>query len=155
MENDLTSFQQLDTVLNFLAENSFGKGGLNLVDALRLINEHTKLKTDGDLLLKILNHLFKDRYIETEVREVTYSTDITSRVESVKLYTVSFEGKVFNQAGGYEEKYKLLHLKRQQDEARLQREEGSQKRLNTLTFWLVVGSFSLAIVEVIKLFLRK
>ena len=100
----------------------------------------------------VLEKLIKDGY----VRPVDHKSPETV-VESyiVKKYQLTFEGRFFILNGGYEEASKSSGAeKRLQLDFQVHAKKNA-KRLNRLTFWLAVGSITLALVELVKYYFCK
>ena len=152
MDQPLTPIQQLDEALTFFVKSGFEKGGLDFDTTLRLINEHTKLKTDGDLLGKILNHLIKDEYLSITTHNVWKQIGIgTSQVNEIR-YHATFEGKVFNDLNGYAGN----SIRRNAENIRLDKIEKNQRVhrvwMTWLTAILAVGTTLAAIYYCVELY---
>ena len=110
------------------------------------VKQNQNLKTNaliddwGSQLERILNKLERENLVFKE-RDATYK--------------ITFDGYYKDFIGGYEEASKSLdEEKRLQFDFQIQAEVNA-KRLNRLTSWLSVGSFLLALVEIIKIFLHR
>lgn len=129
----LTSIEKLDLVLKFFIESPH---------AFPLVHEEILLKylaTDivGNAveLKQILDKLFKDEYVNYELRSINGGSI------AVKHYKLTFEGDYFfRYEGGYLGKFK----KEKENDAQLdfyRKNQAEQAvRLNTLTTWISVGT---------------
>jgi hypothetical protein len=146
----LTPIESLDTVLNFMAgpwARSKGTDG----DLYALFTQKSQIKMEPGYFLKVLERLVKDNYLNKELEDPFKEVGSTALLRA--YYFINFDGELFHQRCGYGAEEKDAALKRRMEEDRLNRAEFTAKRLNTLTFWLAIGTVSLAIIEIIKIFL--
>ena len=148
----LTPIQKLDEVLNFFVKGGFEKGGLDFDTTLRLVNEHTRLKSDGDLLGKILNHLIKDGYLRCETRNIFKQIGSGAAKVDETFYYTTFEGEVFEITGGYQGKSNRQNA----ENIRLDKIEKNQSLhrlwMTWLTAILAVGTTLAAIYYCVELY---
>ena len=135
----------LDIALDYLHEMLSEKRGWFGKDIFRKYMTETRGIDLFDPEI-ILDKLLRDGYIEM----------------SENTIKISFDGKTFQEAGGYRTDAKLLDARIKNEEARIKKEddfqlnsENNQKRLNNLTRWLAIGTSALAVIEIIRLSLRK
>ena len=100
----LTPLEKLDKVITYLNENL-----IRPVHTLAEIGEglkNEKAEIENSELLLILNKLKQDKFIEIENREIKYLTaPDTEEIITIELYfSITFEGRLFNQEGGYTRK---------------------------------------------------
>jgi hypothetical protein len=164
---NLSPVQQLDEVLKFLATSPFARP--YLTDAG--IHEHLKsVKFDGAELLRILNKLKKDNYIDFEDRQMSSNSAIQAPIGLMtRVYWITWEGKLFAENDGYmgeivsRGEFTGQQIQRAKEEAaRIKALEvsqekmnhsikASQKRMEIATWVMAGGSLILASIEIIKL----
>jgi len=168
---NLSPVQQLDEVLVFLATSPLARPWLTDGD----IHEHLKsVKFDGAELLRILNKLKQDNYIDFEDRQMSSNSAIQAPIGlMMRVYYVTWEGKLFAENGGYigeivrrgevvaqqiqrtkEEEARIKALEISQEKA-AHSLKASQRRMEVATWVMAGGSLLLASIEVLKLWLHQ
>lgn len=69
------------------------------------------------------------------------------------VYWITFDGVIFDENGGYQEAKRVSDARNAEDKNYRIRSEDTAKKLNDLTKYLAIGSFLLAGVEILKMFL--
>jgi|GEM_PF-6080035 len=140
---EMTPIQKLQHVLDVLAKTEIVER--SLVD----INNMVSSQIDLIELSLILDRLEKDSFVKTRNFTIQFGT--------TKYYTITFDGKVFSEQGGY---IKDLELK-EAEIAKLQSEKLFQdkqaKALRSSQIWIMIGTLVAALYylgELIK-FLAK
>lgn len=147
MNFQLSAIAQLDHVLKVLSAD---RGNSSLVDILKLVNKKSQT-LEGDDLVRILNKLVKDGYIEFEdfTQKYAYQEDMVER-----RFYISFEGKYFiDNQGGYKQKQADDDAMRRKIEIENKRNEFNQKLLVIGTFGTAIGAVGLIAWEIVKVFL--
>jgi hypothetical protein len=152
MSTQLTPIQSLDAVLKFMA-GPWAKGKNTDGDLHPIFVKKSQLEMEPGYFLKVLERLVRDKYIDKELQDPFNKVGNTPLLWS--YYYINFDGELFHQMGGYAAEAENTALRKRIEEDRLNRAENTAKRLNRLTFWLVIGTVSLAIIEIIKLFLGR
>lgn len=150
---NLSPIQQLDLVLDLFA-NKLEGGCYSKFDIQKFLWEISEVNIELIALLPILNRLIKDGNIELKEEkgpgiEPYFIETITT------VYSITFDGEVFNQEGGYEEQVKRKDAKFKLDESRIIQAEKNAERLNTFTLYLAFGTGALAAIEIFKLIFCK
>ena len=150
MDKNLKNIEEIDYVLNFLATSPYSKGHITHAKLWDILKETEKSMT-AEKLLRILNKLTKDIYVEAS---------IPNNSNGVANYKISFDGLVQNELGGYHELYiRDLELREIQHRQNLIQEQQikSSKQIVRLTFILVISSAFAAIyylIEICKIFTK-
>jgi hypothetical protein len=144
--------QSLDAVLKFMA-GPWARGKNTDGDLHAMFVEKSQIEIEPGYFLKVLERLVQDKYINKELQDPFREVGNTPLLKS--YYSINFDGEFLNQMGGYAAEAENAALRKRIEEDRLNRAENTSKRLNKLTFWLVIGTVSLAIIEIIKLFLGR
>ena len=152
MDQQLSPIQSLDVVLKFMA-GQWARGKSTDGDLYAMFTKKSQIEMTPGRFLKVLERLVQDKYVHKELDDPFKEVGNTSLL--VNYYSINFDGELFCQIGGYAEQEKKAVLKDRIEEERLNRAENTAKRLNRLTFWLVIGTISLAVIEVIKLLLGR
>ena len=143
----MDEIKNLDTVLDYL----FNIGIANIPESELQKELHDKGYDFSDKaffggnnsmsrLGLILEKLHEDGYINrwlSETVENNEKGELKHRIED--RVCIKYNGIIFKKGGGYASALAFLDA-----------EKDIPKRLNRLTFWLVVGSTSLALIEIIK-----
>jgi len=139
---EFTPIQKLDFLLTFFKSRPI----LQSSD----ISTHfasNSIHIDGQSeISRLIRKLLADKYIDTG---------------STGIYTISVDGYLFEEHGGYASQLKKVEneailLQREADRTRDvdQSLKDNSKRLNVLTFWLAIGTGALAIMEIVKFILE-
>lgn len=152
MSIQVTPIQWLDAVLQFMA-GQWARGKNTDGDLYAMFVEKSHLEIEPGYFLKVLERLVMDKYINKELQDPFKEVGNTPLLKS--YYSINFDGELFHQMGGYAAEAENASLRKRIEEDRLNRAENTSQRLNRLTFWLVIGTVSLAIIEIIKLFLGR
>lgn len=136
--------EKLDLVLNTLATNEFIHRDVEQIHQLIPPNGTITGLELGLILSKFVRDSMAESYMFTVLGG-----------GQKPIYKITFEGSVFIEQGGYVQAQRTSEIRQALDEARIQKGEQAQNRLNILTFWLVLGSIAVAVVEIVKLILGK
>jgi hypothetical protein len=139
--DSLSAIQKLQTVLDTLAKNPVAERNLQDID--RLVLAPINMME----LSFILDRLEKDSFVKSREYQKQFAVE--------KLYSITFDGQVFFDQGGYIQAERASKTNLTLAEARVVTGERAQNRLNSLTLWLVVGTIAVAVVEIIKLIYGK
>jgi hypothetical protein len=107
---ELSSIGKLDMVLKFLAVDPKALAYIsdaNIFSELKKVNDGLKNQNDfGSELIRILKKLIKDGYVDRiDIESNHYPIDVKNP-HTIAHYLITFEGKVFYDFGGYNEKIK-------------------------------------------------
>lgn len=152
MTQQLDPIQSLDAVLKFMA-GPWTRGRNTDGELYALFVQKGQIKMEPGYFLKVLERLVKDQYIHKELDDPFKGVGNTPLLAS--YYAINFDGELFFRRGGYAADEQNNALAKRLAEDRLIRSENTAKRLNRLTFWLVIGTVSLAIIEIVKIFLER
>lgn len=151
MTQQLNPIRSLDSVLEFMA-GPWARGRSTDGELYSLFAQKSQIEMEPGYFLKVLERLVKDQYVHKEMLDPFREIGKTSLLKN--YYAINFDGELFYQRGGYAVEEKNDALAKRVEEDRLNRSENTAKRLNRLTFWLVIGTVSLAIIEIVKMFLE-
>lgn len=133
MNKELKYIDDIDYVLHFLATSPYAKGQLSDAELWEYIKS-TEKRMSGDRVVKILNKLTNDKYVEI----------YNSPLEKFVRYKISFDGLLQDELGGYRTKYL---------------ENNKLKNIQKWQFWLTliiaIGAIFASIyyiLEIIKFF---
>lgn len=145
-------YKQIDFVLNFISITPFEKGGMT--DTF-ILSKVEPVVSDANELHKILNHLHKDGFIQFEDREVEvlkslYSIDKEKQI--IRYYFATFEGRLFNESGGYVSQLKRNRLKEIEIKTDLFLRKRNDRRIVIGTILAGLGASGLVIWEMYKTF---
>jgi hypothetical protein len=152
MNKQLTPLQSLDAVLTFLA-GPWARGKSTDGDLYAMFVKKSQHEMEPGYFLKVLERLVQDKYIHKELQDPFKGVGNTPLRRN--YYSINFDGELFHEMGGYAAEAENTGLRKRIEEDRLNRAENTAKRLNRLTFWLVIGTVSLAIIEIIKFLLDR
>lgn len=148
MKKELKSIDELDFILHFIAtkpddeENpTDGESVGNILERLK----STEKSMTIEWLIKILNKLSNDKYVEQQIVKINpYNPILMSLIQNEEYitYKITFDGLVQDELGGYHSIYlennKLKNI---------------QKWQNRLTSFIAIGAFFTSvyyILEIIK-----
>lgn len=110
-----------------------------------------KIIIDVVRLNEILHKLIKDGYLRIVVVK---GATLGVNMDDISYYVLTFEGEFFQYTGGYSEEKKVSDDRATWTDSLLVNGEQNQRRLNTLTFWLCVGTIGLVLFEITKFVLQ-
>jgi hypothetical protein len=143
MEAEISPIQKLDTVLKIIAvKYPTGVGEQYFYKTLRSVfDEVKKLIPNAELseLVMILNKLIKDEYAEM-MKETAFGT-----IDEKEYYSITFEGKLFLQQGGYQIKEIEDKNNRMRMDELEKRQNQNEQRLIKLNRWVAIGSVGAAV----------
>jgi hypothetical protein len=103
--NSLSPIQKLDVVLKFLS-NDRGYADISYIIKGLTKKEELKNEFPGDDTIRVLDKLIKDGFVQYEDRPTSRTALFTNDPELIRVYWISFDGKVFNEEDGYKRKQK-------------------------------------------------
>lgn len=114
MNNKSTAIQRIDWVLKWFSKSGFVKDGAEF-DFIykKLVELHPELNEESDWgieLIKILNKLISDGYIEFIPEERTKTIGFTQVILSKEKYRITFDGDFFCSSGGYAGQHRQNNL---------------------------------------------
>ena len=136
--------QKLDEVLNFLNKNHEHQ------HAVISVKEGLSIKLDESIIGMILDKIVRDGY--AEMRNVPYEKPII-KGDTIKIseytYSITFEGQLFLQKGGYgqQESDNILHRANLETLESIRRR--NEKLLSRGTIWLAVLTGALVVTEIL------
>ncbi|HEY5327152.1 MAG TPA: hypothetical protein VIJ27_09130 [Mucilaginibacter sp.] len=144
---ELTPIQKLDYVLYYIKNLKHEQVSDATIIAFSINSRVQEIVPEVEALM-IIKKLIKDGYVN----------DSDTNEHGIKQLSVSFEGSVFIERGGYSDQA----LRDANDTEKQKREivrlrnldihsEENQKSLNRLTLWLALGSGALALIELAKI----
>jgi hypothetical protein len=145
----MTATQKLDTVLLYLANLRIPYQELNdaniFSDLIHNNQELAEQETFARELIAILNKLAQDGYVNISKEISNGPKRISGEPNYMNLYSITFNGNVFIENGGYAKKY----FNDENDRALA---DGRDRRLSNGTVYLAIGTFLLVAWEMIKTF---
>ncbi len=128
----MSPIQQLDAVLNVIADDSCPPSATSLQIDEILKRKGINIK-NIDLIL-MLEKLKDDKYIYRD---------------KSKGHLISFEGKIFNESGGYLGVIERNNKEKETISKLDERSMSQQSNIVALTFWVALGSISLCVIEIL------
>lgn len=148
MENILSSLEKLDYVLKFLSEE---RGNSSLSDIYRRLKIKNDNNIEGDELLRILNHLIQDSFATYEDYELDVSKYGLNRCsDKMRRYSITFDGTLFFQQGGYYEKGRNEKMKNEILGIELRTKKRNEKLVVRGTLLAAIGTCGLLLWEIAK-----
>lgn len=140
-----TPIEKLDAVLNFLnTDHEYQHKVIGVQQGL-------SIKSDVPTIHKVLDKLVKDGYAEMINMPIDPPINLGNGFfkSSEFLYTITFEGQVFIQKGGYhqQEADSILHRASHETHERLRRR--NEKLLSRGTIWLAILTGALVLTEIL------
>jgi hypothetical protein len=157
MITNLSPIQQLDYVLNFLATDDFGKQPLIERQMLIELKEKHDMEFPIGDFNRILYKLVNDGYLDKEVTDNIpyFLKDIQQPPSTSEIFFISFDGKLFNESGGYQEKIRLEKIEVEQIKSDLALRKRNDRRLVRGTYGVAFGAVALVVWDLIKFFCLK
>ncbi len=149
----LTPLERLDKVITYLNENLIRPVHTLMEISMGLKKEKTEIE-NSELLL-ILNKLEQDKFIEVENREAKHTTapDKEEIITIESYFSITFEGRLFNQEGGYARKKAREDIELNRLKTLEQNERKQAKGLVFLQIIIAIGTAIASfyyILEIIK-----
>jgi len=128
--NTQTPLEQLDFVLNYLAKDEYAQQPLEGIKIqIDLTNKHNYEFDAGDFD-RIINKLVDEKYVtKRTIEKVPPLLRETEPKSYTYLYQISFDGKLFNQSGGYKQMIADAAEYKSNEEKQKERMENNAVRL--------------------------
>ena len=149
--SELSPIQQLDIILKFLSSDR-GYAELSYILQRLEKDKNFAVKFDGDDTIRILDKLYKDGYVDREDIPTGRNDIRTHQPELIRRYWISFEGKVFVETGGYEQKIKRDAIMIDSAEKFAKASRKNEHRLVIGTWAVAIGAIALVLWEMYKTF---
>jgi len=115
----------------------------------KILNKIKDRKIEKGELEDCLLHFYKEGFIYCELNKDRNHEYIDSPDAH---YLVSCKAKLFLETNvSFEKEFESLIQEKKWEKNLMERGEKNQERLNSLTGWLAIGTFVLALVEIVKL----
>ena len=153
MITTLSPIDQLDYVLNFLATSDLAKEPLTTIKILVEFRDKHDLEFQAGDLNRILDKLVDERYIHKKtVDDIPYYLKDSQPPSFSDMYSITFDGKLFNQIGGYKEKYRKDNLEAANIRSDLALRKRNDRLLAIGTVGVAIGALALVAWEIYKYF---
>ena len=145
-----SSIKQIDGLLNYLYSDRGNSSFESILSGLNAIEESKDIA--GDELLRMLNKLIRDGFVHFEDIPAGYDDPFTKAPIKFRRYSISFDGKLFIEQGGYTQQA----IRRNAESIRVETLERFQKatadRMTYLTIILAAGALIAALYYLVELY---
>ncbi len=144
MVNNLTPIEKLDEVLKIIASVELTDGSIR-TEFISIKLNQIGIKINVSELERIIDKLVKDDYADFEDKVPSPNTPF-----SLPHYFITFDGFLLLENGGYKQDLINKNSETKRIDDLDKKSIYLSDRMNRLTFWVVVGSIGLLLMEIVK-----